>query len=72
MRASDGSNSIRKVPKSVLRQEPFLSTYPYSPAASCIYKLARRVLGQPERSGSDNPAPGPIALVTRDEVPEEV
>ena len=60
------------VPKSVLRQEPFLSTYPYSPAASCIYQLARRVLGQPDRTGSDNTAPGPIALVTRDEVPEEV
>jgi len=34
------------VPKSVLRQEPFLSTYPYSPASSCIYQLARRVMGQ--------------------------
>src|SRR5262249_5054829 len=40
------------VPKSVVRQEPFLSTYPYSPAASCIYQLARRVLGQPGRNGS--------------------
>ncbi len=60
------------VPKSVLRQEPFLSTYPYSPASSCIYQLARRVLGQPDRSGSDDTTPGPFALVTRDEVPEEV
>ena len=34
------------VPKPVLRQEPFLSTYPYSPASSCIYQLARRVMGQ--------------------------
>ena len=60
------------VPKSVLRQEPFLSTYPYSPAASCIYQLARRVLGQPERGGSDNATPGPFALVGSDEAPEEV
>ena len=51
---------------------PFLSTYPYSPAASCIYQLARRVLGQPERTGPDNTTPGPFALVNRDEVPEEV
>ena len=42
------------VPKSVLRQEPFLSTYPYSPAASCVYQLARRVLGQPVRNGGPN------------------
>lgn len=60
------------VPKSVLRQEPFLSTYPYSPASSCIYQLARRVLGQPGRGGSCKPATGPFALVTRDEVTEEV
>lgn len=59
------------VPKSVLRQEPFLSTYPYSPAASCIYQLARRVLGHPDKSG-DSITPGPFALVTRDEVTEEV
>jgi len=59
------------VPKSVLRQEPFLSTYPYSPAASCIYQLARRVLGHPDKNG-DNITPGPFALVTRDEVTEEV
>lgn len=59
------------VPKSVLRQEPFLSTYPYSPASSCIYQLARRVLGM-----SPKPAPGsgsgPMGLVERDEIPEEV
>ncbi len=55
------------VPKSVVRQEPFLSTYPYSPASSCIYQLARRVLGM-----TPQPTPGPYALVTRDEVPEEV
>ena len=55
------------VPKSVLRQEPFLSTYPYSPASSCVYQLARRVLGHTE-SGT----PGPFSLVTRDEVTEEV
>jgi flagellar biosynthesis protein FlhG len=60
------------VPKSVLRQEPFLSTYPYSPAASCIYQLARRVLGHPDRTGGDAVTPGPFALVTRDEVTEEV
>ena len=55
------------VRKSVVRQEPFLSTYPYSPAASCIYQLARRVLGM-----TPHPTPGPYGLVTRDEVPEEV
>ncbi len=60
------------VPKSVLRQEPFLSTYPYSPAASCVYQLARRVLGQPSRAPFEPPALGPLGLVTRDEVPEEV
>ena len=38
------------VPKSVLRQEPFLSTYPYSPASSCIYQLARKVMGQQGRN----------------------
>ena len=49
------------VPKSVLRQEPFLSTYPYSPAASCVYQLARRVLGQPVRNGNgpNGPNSGP-------------
>lgn len=56
------------VPKSVLRQEPFLSTYPYSPASSCVYQLARRVLGHTDNGG----APVPFSLVTRDEVPEEV
>jgi flagellar biosynthesis protein FlhG len=60
------------VPKSVLRQEPFLSTYPYSPASSCIYQLARRILGQGGRGHSDNPSKGPYGLVTRDEVHEEV
>jgi len=40
------------VPKSVLRQEPFLSTYPYSPASSCIYQLARKVMGQQGRNPS--------------------
>jgi flagellar biosynthesis protein FlhG len=60
------------VPKSVLRQEPFLSTYPYSPAASCIYQLARRVLGQGGRGHGDHPSPGPYGLVTRDPVEEEV
>ncbi len=55
------------VPKSVIRQEPFLSTYPYSPASSCIYQLARRVLGM-----SPRPEAGPYGLVTRDEVTEEV
>lgn len=59
------------VPKSVLRQEPFLSTYPYSPASSCIHQLARRVLGQsPKDKGQ--PGAGPFALVPRDEVPEGV
>jgi flagellar biosynthesis protein FlhG len=54
------------VPKSVIRQEPFVSTYPYSPASSCIYQLARRVLGltpQPQ---------GPYGPATRDKVTEEV
>jgi len=59
------------VPKSVLRQEPFLSTYPYSPAASCVYQLARRVLGQPVRNGKPGQNP-PFSLVPRDGVPEEV
>ena len=59
------------VPKSVIRQEPFLSTYPYSPASSCILRLARRVLGQsPEKKGK--PESGPYRLVTPDEVPEGV
>jgi flagellar biosynthesis protein FlhG len=59
------------VPKSVIRQEPFLSTYPYSPASSCILRLARRVLGQhPEKKGK--PDSGPYRLVTPDEVPEGV
>ena len=59
------------VPKSVVRQEPFLSTYPYSPASSCIYRLAGRVLGQsPQRKGV--PIAGPQGLVTPDEVPEGV
>lgn len=59
------------VHKAVVRQEPFLSMYPYSPASSCIHQLARRVLGQsPKEKGP--PAPGPFGLVTRDEVPEEV
>ena len=58
------------VAKSVQRQEPFLSTYPYSPAASCIYSLARRVLGQEPKPAA--PAPGPYNVVTRDEVPEGV
>src|SRR3989442_6307065 len=50
------------VPKSVVRQEPFLSTYPYSPASSCILRLARRVLGQhPDKKGS--PEAGPYRLV---------
>jgi flagellar biosynthesis protein FlhG len=46
------------VPKSVLRQEPFLSTYPYSPASSCIYQLARRVMGHQGRNGG-SPGAGP-------------
>jgi flagellar biosynthesis protein FlhG len=61
------------VPKSVVRQEPFLSTYPYSPASSCIMRLARRVLGQspgPDKKGQ--PAAGPYRLVAPDEVPEGV
>jgi len=61
------------VPKSVVRQEPFLSTYPYSPASSCIIRLARRVLGQsptPDKKGQHEP--GPYRLVTPDEVPEGV
>jgi flagellar biosynthesis protein FlhG len=59
------------VPKSVLRQEPFLSTYPYSPAASCVYQLARRVLGMSPKEPAPS-SPGPFTLVSRDEVPEEV
>ncbi|HEX7077689.1 MAG TPA: MinD/ParA family protein [Candidatus Eisenbacteria bacterium] len=59
------------VPKSVLRQEPFLSTYPYSPAASCVYQLARRVLGMAPKEPAPS-APGPFTVVPRDEVPEEV
>ena len=59
------------VHKSVVRQEPFLSMYPYSPASSCIYQLARRVMGQsPNEKG--RPGAGPYGLVARDEVPEEV
>ena len=59
------------VPKSVLRQEPFLSTYPYSPASSCIQRLARLVLGKtPDKKGE--PGPGPYRLVTPDEIPEGV
>ena len=59
------------VPKSVIRQEPFLTTYPYSPASSCILRLARRVLGQgPEKKG--DPGPGPYRLVTPDTIPEGV
>ena len=59
------------VPKSVLRQEPFLSTYPYSPAAACIHQLARRVLGMTPKDSS--PDPGRLTVVTRDEeVPEGV
>ena len=57
------------VPKSVVRQEPFLSTYPYSPASSCIHQLARRVLGQ----GAKDKKPSDKAnIVSCDEVPEEV
>lgn len=59
------------VPKSVLRQEPFISTYPYSPASSCIIRLARRVLGQ-DLAKNGTPSPGPYRLVTPDEVPEGV
>jgi flagellar biosynthesis protein FlhG len=58
------------VPKSVLRQEPFLSTYPYSPASTCIYQLARRVLGMAPKE--PQPGSGPLSVVTSDEVPEEV
>jgi len=59
------------VPKSVIRQEPFLTTYPYSPASSCILRLARRVLGQgPEKKG--DPGPGPYRLVTPNTIPEGV
>ena len=58
------------VPKSVLRQEPFLSTYPYSPAATCVYQLARRVLGMAPKETA--PEPGPFTVVTSDEVPEGV
>ena len=59
------------VPKSVVRQEPFLSTYPYSPASSCILRLARRILGQhPEMKG--RPDSAPYRLSTPDEVPEGV
>ncbi|HEY6572948.1 MAG TPA: MinD/ParA family protein [Candidatus Eisenbacteria bacterium] len=58
------------VAKSVQRQEPFLSTYPYSPAASCVYSLARRVLGQEPKPAP--PTPGPYNVVSRDEVPEGV
>ena len=59
------------VPKSVVRQEPFLSTYPYSPASSCVYQLARRVLGNgPKDKGKTGL--GPTGLVKRDEIPEEV
>lgn len=57
------------VPKSVLRQEPFLSTYPYSPASSCIVRLARRVLGQ---APGTSPGTGPYRLVTVEEAPEGV
>jgi flagellar biosynthesis protein FlhG len=59
------------VPKSVVRQEPFISTYPYSPASSCIYQLARRVLGQAPKP-APGATPGPGGIVTRDDVPEEV
>lgn len=58
------------VPKSVLRQEPFLSTYPYSPASTCIYQLARRVLGMAPKEPA-NPQ-GPLSVLSTDEVPEEV
>jgi len=59
------------VPKSVIRQEPFLSTYPYSPASSCINRLALRVLGQsPDPKG--NAGAGPYRLVTSEEMPEGV
>jgi len=58
------------VPKSVLRQEPFLSTYPYSPAAAGVYQLARRVLGMTPKDTA--PEAGPFTVVSRDEVPEGV
>jgi flagellar biosynthesis protein FlhG len=58
------------VAKSVQRQEPFLSTYPYSPASSCIYSLARRVMGQEPKPAA--PPTGPYAVVTHDDVPEGV
>jgi len=58
------------VRKSVVRQEPLLSTYPYSPASSCILELARRVLGQNPRTKGE-PAT-PYTIHTRDEVPEGV
>jgi flagellar biosynthesis protein FlhG len=58
------------VAKSVQRQEPFLSTYPYSPAASCIYSLARRVMGQEPKP--EPPSQGPNGIVSRDELPEGV
>ena len=59
------------VPKSVLRQEPFISTYPYSPASSCIQRLASRILGKGADKKRD-PGAGPYTLVKPDEVPEEV
>jgi flagellar biosynthesis protein FlhG len=58
------------VAKSVQRQEPFLSTYPYSPAASCIYSLARRVMGQEPKPTP--PTQGPYGVVSREELPEGV
>ena len=58
------------VSKSVQRQEPFLSTYPYSPAASCVYSLARRVLGQEPKPTA--PTAGPYTVVTRGDEPESV
>ena len=59
------------MPKAVVRKEPFLSTYPDSPASSCILRLARRILGQhPEMKG--RPDSAPYRLSTPDEVPEGV
>jgi len=58
------------VAKSVQRQEPFLSTYPYSPASSCVYSLARRVMGQEPKPAA--PGVGPYGVVGRDEPPEGV